>query len=152
MLVKHKHYNLILQWAEGAQIERLDQETGEWELTHPMWFDCEEFRLYDPYRELREAAKDPNKEIRFNKNSEWMPASHWVFSYPPECYEIRDKPKKKVKMWQWLLQNDSKRFFTSNRFYLTAEDVARDHVTSKVIGLVPWTEIEVEMDMEGNIV
>jgi hypothetical protein len=57
MLVKHKHYNLILQWAEGSKIETLDSETGKWKQTEPLWFDSEEYRVYDPYRELREAAK-----------------------------------------------------------------------------------------------
>jgi hypothetical protein len=162
--MKHKHYDLIMAWAEGSKIETLDSETGKWKQTEPLWFEDEEYRVYDPYRELREAVKDPNKEVALIKYSDgspieepnWESGKFWDFTNLPDYYAIRDKPKttKKVKMWQWLLQNDSNKFFASNRFYLSAEDVTKDHITSKVIGIVPWTEIEVEveMDMGGNIV
>ena len=46
----------------------------------------------DPYAELREAAKDPTKQIRLIGGN-WRDNNQWNFSCPVENYEIRDKPK-----------------------------------------------------------
>jgi hypothetical protein len=189
-----------MKWAEGAEVE-YEESPGVFVKTPlPNWHVANNYRIHDPYRELKEAAKDPNKEIALIKDvngipygdDTWHSGDYWKFTeapdryairdkvikdpyfelkeaakdpnkriqlygskciitgsdfdLPPQYYEIVDKPKatKKVKMWQWLLQNDSNKFFASNRFYLSAEDVTKDHITSKVIGIVPWTEIEVE--------
>ena len=42
--MKHKHYNLIIAWANGAEIERY--QNGKWEkVTLPMWIDSTEYRI-----------------------------------------------------------------------------------------------------------
>jgi len=90
MATKHVHADLIKAWADGAEIEQrlLD---GPWSpVNSPAWHSSFEYRIKDPYRELKEAAKDPNKEIRCN-GSDWYDGTYWAFNLPPEDYEIRDK-------------------------------------------------------------
>jgi hypothetical protein len=149
-----------MAWAEGSKIETLDSETGKWKQTEPLWFDSEEYRVYDPYRELKEAAKDPNKEIALVKYSNglpiekptWKSGENCNFPNPPDYYEIRDKPTKIVSMWQWicLSEVEHERIFTTTGFYENREQLIKN-TTAKVVGPAKWTEIEVEVDMEGNI-
>jgi hypothetical protein len=41
----HKHYDLIIQWAKGAEIEYEDYN-GDWEnATSPSWSTCKEYRI-----------------------------------------------------------------------------------------------------------
>jgi uncharacterized membrane protein len=58
------------------------------------------------YAELKEAVVDPTKQVRWIKGKgEWMDAGYdWGWHYPPENYEIRDKPKpvKQIKMQAWF--------------------------------------------------
>lgn len=43
---RHKHADLIHKWCEGAEIERLNIETGKWlHEKHPVWFDSDCYRL-----------------------------------------------------------------------------------------------------------
>jgi hypothetical protein len=155
-MTKHKHYDLIVAWAAGNEIEYLNESDGRWYLAStPVWHGNNEYRIRDPYRELKEAAKDPNKEINLIKNkdgvtyedNDWHSGDYWQFTEPPDWYVIRDKPKatKKVKMWQWILRGNSNQYFTTNSFYATEDDVARN-LTSAVIKPAPWTEIEVAVD------
>lgn len=66
---------------------------------HPSWCASTSYRRIDPYAELKKAAQDPTKQIRLlNANGEpsiWMDAGElgWRWTYPPEEYEVRDKPK-----------------------------------------------------------
>lgn len=57
----------------------------------------------DPYAELKKAAADPTKQIRCCKDK-WVDSpTNWGFTFGPDCYEIRDKPKtKKVKLLAWF--------------------------------------------------
>jgi hypothetical protein len=58
----------------------------------------------DPYFELKKAAGDPTKQIRY-KDTAWRDAGYpWEWLQDARFYEIRDKPKstKKVKMLAWL--------------------------------------------------
>ena len=54
----------------------------------------------DPYAELKAAAADPTKQIRyyFAPDGEWLAWVNspypWDFTLNPKYYEIRDKPKK----------------------------------------------------------
>jgi hypothetical protein len=157
--MKHKHYDLIMAWAEGSKIETLDSETGKWKQTEPLWFDSEEYRVYDPYLVFKEALKDPNKEIALVKYSDgspiekptWKSGTYWNFTNPPDYYAIRDKPTKIVSMWQWIYLLNGK-LFTSGNFFMSREDVNKHLTIAKVVGPAKWTEIEVEVDVEGNIV
>ena len=101
----HKHCELIKAWADGAEVEYLFGD--EWvKLASPTWDTPGEYRIHDPYRELKEAAKDPTKQIRINGGVDWVDAGefNWTWTASPSDYEIRDKPveKKKVKLWAWL--------------------------------------------------
>ncbi len=102
----HKHAELIKQWADGAEIEHWCD--GIWEVTDPpMWRESEQYRIKDPYAELKAAAADPTKQIRVNSPShvgEWEDADVFNWYLKPEEYEIRDKPKpkKQVKLLAWF--------------------------------------------------
>lgn len=56
-----------------------------------------EYRIADPYAELKAAAKDPTKQIRSSKHGQWWDATKiaWEWNQPVKFYEIRDKPKPK---------------------------------------------------------
>jgi len=45
--MKHKHYDCIVAWAEGKQIQVKDKETGEWEdlCCTPSWRNDFEYRI-----------------------------------------------------------------------------------------------------------
>ena len=63
----------------------------------------------DPYAHLKAAAADPTKQVRCYSGL-WFDAGscEWQWSDPPENYEIRDKPKpklKKVKLLAWWNNN-----------------------------------------------
>jgi hypothetical protein len=100
----HKHCELIKQWADGHTIEHLSLD-GRWVLCDgPLWNEFTEYRIRNPYRELKAAAADPTKQIRW-QGGEWKDAeANWEWASPPEEYEIRDKPKatKKVKLLAWF--------------------------------------------------
>lgn len=58
--------------------------------------------MNDPYAELRAAAVNPNKQIKY-KGYGWVDGcirgeNTWSFEYPIEDYIIRDKPKK-IDWW-----------------------------------------------------
>ncbi len=61
-------------------------------------------RPKDPYAELKAAANDPTKQIRYGGN--WYDSSitTWMWNAHPSEYEIRDKPKTKtIKLKAWLI-------------------------------------------------
>jgi hypothetical protein len=44
--MKHKHYDCIIAWANGAIIEVLNAEMEEWEfIDQPSWFEDNEYRI-----------------------------------------------------------------------------------------------------------
>jgi len=188
----HVHAALIKQWADGVEIEYFDTYKKCWIPTvlGPAWDPGMRYRIKDPYRELKEAAADPNKEIRLlksdgnGKHSPWQSAGYgWEWVFPPEeyeirdkpdpyaelkaaakdptkqirygwgewqdcggnfewtapvdCYEIRDKPKAKVKMWQWVFKDsNSERIYLGSQFY--------PYIPKHGIKRADWTMIEVE--------
>jgi hypothetical protein len=110
----HKHCELIKQWADGAEIEVFDARDNCWEVCTPGWYEGVEYRIHDPYRELKEAAKDPTKQIRW-QDGDWKDVgATWEWSSSPKDYEIRDKPveKKKVKLQlqAWLVERELRWF------------------------------------------
>lgn len=146
--MSHKHEKIIIEWARGAQIEYFSQYVQNWLITlHPLWDDSIQYRVYDPYRTLKEAAEDPTKQVRHKGSDIWFSGGEgsWTWCYPPEEYEVRDKPKlkKKKKMWQWLYQQDDGFVYMTTYFYTNMDDIK---CNIKVLGPAPWTEIEVEED------
>jgi hypothetical protein len=97
-----KHYDLIIAWANGAKIE-FKEPNGNWsEAFYPSWDINTEYRLLDPYRALKEAAEDPNKEIRCGFNESWSDQNDWEWIFPPGLYEIRDKIRNEVDPYKDL--------------------------------------------------
>ena len=106
---------VMQHFADGGRVERMDYK-GDWHLASaPVWdWHVWDYRIaeeVDPYSELKLAAADPTKQIRLldergrGDHGPWQDAGYgrkWVF--PPEEYEIRDKPKpmKKVKLLAWF--------------------------------------------------
>ena len=44
---KHKHYDVIVAWAAGEEIEFLDPSDCKWYplVTHPVWYEKTQFRI-----------------------------------------------------------------------------------------------------------
>jgi hypothetical protein len=56
--MKHKHYDTIIAWANGAEIEMKDALAGTWhDVTTPSWYDSLTYRIKpEPVRDvLRDA-------------------------------------------------------------------------------------------------
>ena len=136
----HVHTDLIHAWADGAEIEEFSVILDWFPQPNPRWDVSTEYRIKDPYAELKAAAKDPTKQIRF-VGCTWRDAGHhWNFNDLPEQYEIRDKPKAKVKMWQWIYRTSDGDIYITARFHTDATCIAG----AAVIGPALWTEIEVD--------
>lgn len=116
---------VMQHFAAGGKVEFCSG--ANWlKCTDPLWnwllFDYRIAEEADPYAELKKAAADPTKQIRLldaddkGNHSEWKDSWYnWRWFFPPEEYEIRDKPKpmKKVKLLAW---------FTGERLTWMAEE------------------------------
>ena len=62
MTTRHKHADLIIAWANGAEIEFKVQATGDWKKTDtPSWQEDYEYRVKPPAKKYRVALfKDPD--------------------------------------------------------------------------------------------
>ena len=58
--MKHKHYDCIVAWLEGKQIEVSDDNGKTWNLcTKPTWFELSEYRIKkEPVVEVKYYIKD----------------------------------------------------------------------------------------------
>lgn len=53
---RHKHADVIIAWAEGAEIERRDTPTENWSPTsNPDWYEDCEYRIKPPAKKYRVA-------------------------------------------------------------------------------------------------
>ena len=102
---------VLTHFADGGEVEFRDKNADgdpTWYLLTciPAWdFNSCDYRIKDPYAALKEAAKDPTKQIRVIGSNKWLDAgTPWTWVWPPEDYEIRDKPKttKKVKLLAYI--------------------------------------------------
>lgn len=58
---RHKHADVIIAWAEGAEIEFKVQATGDWRKTDtPSWLEGWEYRIKPPAKKYRVALLDDN--------------------------------------------------------------------------------------------
>jgi len=103
--MRNKERPLFIIHTEDLTVLVSERKMGEWILNR----NGVNYRIAeeaDPYAELKVAAKNPTKQIRYRAKGVWM---EWIdanspggfsWSYPPEEYEIRDKPKpmKKIKL------------------------------------------------------
>jgi hypothetical protein len=54
--MKHKHYDLIVAWADGAKIECKDYDSRWYAINNPMWHDHTEYRIKpEPPKELAQS-------------------------------------------------------------------------------------------------
>lgn len=117
---------VMQHFAAGGQVEfkRIDGDAWMSSLGAAWNWISFDYRIaeIDPYAELKKAEADPTKQIRLldecgkGKHSEWKDSGYrWHWCFPPEDYEIRDKPKpmKKVKLLAW---------FTGERLTWMAEE------------------------------
>ena len=59
MVKKHKHHDLIVQWAKGASIQILNKTSATWEVDHfPHWCEHESYRLYETATHIPFTVKD----------------------------------------------------------------------------------------------
>lgn len=54
---RHKHADMIIAWANGAQVEFRSHLDGGWEVTSaPSWFEDYEYRIKPPAKKYRVAV------------------------------------------------------------------------------------------------
>lgn len=102
---------------------------------------------------VMQAFKDGKKiEVTSNNKFNWRetPDPHWNWE---QCdYRIKEEPKKKVKMYQGLLQSkDEQNFHVTHTLHKTFEEFKILYQFSQywtAIKLLPHTEIEIELENE----
>lgn len=93
---KHKHYDIIVEWAKGAKIEYKLPDLDKWYPIkgNPSWGDKIEYRVVDPYRDIKEAYAQ-GKIIEVMKGDGiWIRLGcvpNW--SLPPNRYRIKPEPE-----------------------------------------------------------
>ncbi len=98
MAKQHKHHDLIIAWAKGAEIQ-LQYLDGIWEdVAIPSWADDVEYRIKDKFQDLKDAFEGGAK-IQYKHpdedDSHWKPASSPIWS-PMWDYRIKPEPKPDV--------------------------------------------------------
>ena len=81
--------------------------------------------------------------------SSWSPTSPPNFNWEYSDYRIKEEPKKKVKLYQALIHfKNSTCYSATGTYYKTIEQAMYIHKDTnyEVIKLLPYTEIEVEID------
>ena len=90
---------VMKEYCDGAVIEACFTDDKKWWVpAEPSWdWEAYNFRVKDPYAELKEAAQDPTKQIRIKYNGNWCEwhdggsfNTAWRWLLPPEDYEIRE--------------------------------------------------------------
>lgn len=81
MSAPHKHAELIKAWADGERIEgRPAIGRGDWRFVEkPRWVESWEYRVYDKYREFKDAAL-AGKTVQLRPTD---CEAAWVDVYPP---------------------------------------------------------------------
>ena len=122
--MKHKHCELIKAWADGAEIE-FKTQFGWLLLSNPSWNTSYKYRIYDKFREQKEAYKQ-GKKIEFYNNF----TKEWVVAAPPiwdTFLKYRVAPEKeyipftindaKIFRGKWVkLKSDDNSFFKIERY------------------------------------
>ena len=119
-------------YCDGCEIETVIPGAEWWVPSEPSWnWPHHDYRIKDPYAELKAAAQDPTKQIR--DGGLWQDAGHkWNWTFLPEAYEIRDKPraKKQIKLMAWY---DGGRLFWQSDEYKVSRSCKRVPMQDKVI-------------------
>jgi hypothetical protein len=168
--MKHKHADLMLEYAKDAQ--ETDKPWERWEYYcvggvylplrgTPLWERGVAYRRIDPYRKFREAQERGDVvqvvcnwrasgagEVVFPDNPEWQlydgDFNDPRFRYsllPPEFFRI--KPKTKT-LYKWAYIKDGLHWLDTGAFYEQESEVL--HLVGPVSGIVrlDYTAIEVE--------
>lgn len=146
-MTQHIHHDLIVQWAKDTtQVVELLCMNGKWLIDpNPKWEpDCK-YRIRHKHQDLidQKAARPELIVEAKDIDGYWEaePCSNlWWWSEVE--YRLVEPAKKKVKMWQWVVQQGTSAII-SPQFFVSAEDVTRSY-KNKVIQRADWTEICVE--------
>jgi hypothetical protein len=96
--MKHKHYNEIIAWAEGKEIE-VKLPSGTWmDAPCPNWNPDTPYRVRDPYRELKD-AHETGKIIQIINDYGWedIRLNKPFWNEPVENYRIKpEEPKQQL--------------------------------------------------------
>lgn len=65
--MKHKHYDCIVAWANGADIEYRIDDDDKWEvIKSPNWFDCCQYRIKkEPVIVVKYFRLEPREKLYF---------------------------------------------------------------------------------------
>lgn len=95
--MKHKHHDLIVAWAanKDLQIEWRQNSNNNWSRTkNPGWDEHLEYRIADPYKELKEAY-NAGKTIQFKMgDASWediLTEPSWAWGL--NLYRIKPEPE-----------------------------------------------------------
>lgn len=107
----HKHAELIKAWADGAEIEYLNAVECWVTARVPAWNVETEYRIKDPYRELRE-AQAAGKVIQILNDKGWSDCTP-LFNNPPERYRIKPEPTTTVITIQCWMDSQQQLHWTN---------------------------------------
>jgi len=88
----HKHAELIKAWADGAEIQFLNQSSGDWVgVSDPCWHEGGMYRIKPPHQALKDAyAAGAKIQFLSRIHNKWMNVGYPAWY---EDYEYRIKPE-----------------------------------------------------------
>lgn len=147
--MKHIHHDLIVQWAaDTTQVVEFRYRKNKWEKVagSPGWHTHAEYRLVEPRHKhqdlIDQKAARPELVVQIMCDEKWLSivGPNWDSMYE---YRLVEPAKKKVKMWQWVVEYTGRVTLTSY-FYTTEKEAMNFWCGCKVIQRADWTEIEVD--------
>lgn len=162
---RHKHADLIIAWANGAEIE-WNHDSGWCTVTNPSWDTCTEYRIKpkeDEYQVFRDALRKGKIIQHYNDMfSKWEDINPSFLSFADifECYRIKPEPKYVPFTWEdreqlrgkWI-----KHKVTGEECMITQlGKIIKPGVLSHVIKLTEtWTSLSIIFDnytfLDGSI-
>lgn len=146
---KHKHCKEIKAWADGNEIELYSDSMKSWikfNIPYPEWYEHTQYRVYDPYRELKEAEVE-GKTIQLICDDTWYDLVNVEIAYVHPVAEYRIKPDepKLIKRWQWVFKGKNYLWLKSEFFTEQELKEYLDKYNLEVVQKAEWTEIKVKL-------